>query len=354
MLSNGLKNQEAQELIIIEGGNGGDSNHQESIKSDEVVYTKDIQCDQKQVNIHQAVINQDCIYLMPEKKKRCHAVFNVNSETNEMSILTKEALVIHKLKNVDVINISTIKDIPVALMLNEDDTKYNDLIRLACIPKYQKKRCSGCKCSEIYNERNVVVIYLLINKAITEDLMSDVYQVPELNELSAKNRNRKLLLFVNPMSGTKSSVKIWNRVEPIFKLAKIDFEVVYTERFNHAYDVVMELDYKKYDGIITCSGDGIIHEIMNAMFHRSDSKEFRDKIVIGALPGGSANGFCSALNEYSNEADQPETSAYIIIKGNQTEMDLQEMELISKKTKVYSFLSLTWGIVADIDLESEV
>ena len=35
-------------------------------------------------------------------------------------------------------------------------------------------------------------------------------------------------------------------------------------------------------------------------------------------------------------------------------IDLMEIQRLSDNKKIYSFLSLSWGIISDIDLESEV
>ena len=44
---------------------------------------------------------------------------------------------------------------------------------------------------------------------------------------------------------------------------------------------------------------------------------------------------------------------YIICKGQYKLLDIIELEFLSKQKKVYSFLSFTWGIIADNDIESE-
>lgn len=55
------------------------------------------------------------------------------------------------------------------------------------------------------------------------------------------------------------------QVEPIFKLTNLNYEVILTERANHAYDVIQELSedsWKTIDGIISVGGDGLFNEIM--------------------------------------------------------------------------------------------
>jgi sphingosine kinase len=75
--------------------------------------------------------------------------------------------------------------------------------------------------------------------------------------------------------------------------------------------------------------------------------------AIGVIPGGSANGYAKSICEESKEELNPQTCAYIIVKGETKMFDLMEIESPSNPNKIYSFLSITWGIIADIDLESE-
>ncbi len=126
-----------------------------------------------------------------------------------------------------------------------------------------------------------------------------------------------------------------------------------TQYAKHAYDHTLGLDSDNYDGILCCSGDGIVHEVVNAIFHREDRDEFMNKIPVGVIPGGTSNGFAKSLCEASGEQCSPELCVYLIVKGQTTNVDLLEIETISREKKIYSFLSVAWGIIADIDLESE-
>ena len=51
------------------------------------------------------------------------------------------------------------------------------------------------------------------------------------------------------------------------------------------------------------------------------------------------------------------TSAFIIAKGRKTLIDLTELELEyfkNENKKIFMFLSLTWCIISDIDINSEI
>jgi sphingosine kinase len=53
--------------------------------------------------------------------------------------------------------------------------------------------------------------------------------------------------------------------------AHIEIKLIMTERAGHAYDMVHhEIKPGDYDGIITVSGDGLIHEVVNGLYRRSD------------------------------------------------------------------------------------
>jgi sphingosine kinase len=113
------------------------------------------------------------------------------------------------------------------------------------------------------------------------------------------------------------------------------------------------MNFRKYDGVLCCSGDGIVHEVINAIFHRADREEFLNQVPIGVIPGGTSNGFAKSICETSEEVCSPENCAYIVAKGQVKEVDIMELETLSEERKIYCFLGLAWGIIADIDLESE-
>jgi sphingosine kinase len=113
------------------------------------------------------------------------------------------------------------------------------------------------------------------------------------------------------------------------------------------------MDFRQYSGVLCCSGDGIVHEVINAIFNREDKEEFLHTVPIGVIPGGTSNGYAKTICEDSGEICTPENCAYIICKGQTKEVDVMEIEGAKSDKKIYSFLSVAWGIIADCDLESE-
>ena len=47
-------------------------------------------------------------------------------------------------------------------------------------------------------------------------------------------------------------------------------------------------------------------------------------------------------------------AAYLILRGQKSEIDLTRLDLEYEPKPVYSFLSVAWATIADVDLNSEV
>ena len=117
---------------------------------------------------------------------------------------------------------------------------------------------------------------------------------------------------------------------------------------------------------MTVSGDGLIHEIVNGLMRRSDWERkvevegkgrvrFKDILTIGAIPGGTGNGFIKSLLYKGNEDYDVTVAAFRVLKQRAVEVDLTEFTMeYQPHEKVYSFLSFAWSIFADIDIGSEV
>ena len=103
----------------------------------------------------------------------------------------------------------------------------------------------------------------------------------------------------------------------------MELKVIFTERAGHAYDIVnQEMKPKEYDGIITVSGDGLIHEVVNGIYRRQDQILMMSTMALGFIPGGSANGLVKAVLDHSGEEFSVENATFLAAKGRVTRMDL--------------------------------
>ena len=114
----------------------------------------------------------------------------------------------------------------------------------------------------------------------------------------------------------------------------------------------------RYSGIITISGDGLVHEVYNGLWQRPDWDEMCD-FPVGIVPGGSGNALnCSLLRQLSQPLDGTNNlgaawSGCNVAQGaseNKTvSLDLMEVELGDGQKRV-SFFGVTIGLVADVDI----
>lgn len=87
--------------------------------------------------------------------------------------------------------------------------------------------------------------------------------------------------------------------------------------------------------------------------HRKDNYYYKRQIPIGIIPGGTADGLAKDLMAKSGESFGLEQACLLIIKGKTRMMDIVKIVTTSKPDPIYSFLSVAWCIVSDVDLESE-
>uniref|UniRef100_A0A8D1YVV3 DAGKc domain-containing protein n=1 Tax=Sus scrofa TaxID=9823 RepID=A0A8D1YVV3_PIG len=75
-------------------------------------------------------------------------------------------------------------------------------------------------------------------------------------------RPPRLLLLVNPFGGRGLAWQ-WckNHVLPMISEAGLSFNLIQTERQNHARELVQGLSLSEWDGIVTVSGDGLLYEV---------------------------------------------------------------------------------------------
>ncbi|XP_042899282.1 sphingosine kinase 1 isoform X2 [Parasteatoda tepidariorum] len=166
--------------------------------------------------------------------------------------------------------------------------------------------------------------------------------------------HKNFLILINPKSGCGKAHQIFKQwVVPVFQESDTEFELLITDRANCARDFVKKADLSQWDGIVVVSGDGLLFEVYNGLMARSDWKEVI-KIPVGVVPGGSGNGLARAINYAIGEpydVNIVTPSVLNLLKGRTVPMDIVRVQ--SPKECFYSFLSVGWGLMADIDIESE-
>ncbi|KAG0539677.1 hypothetical protein BDA96_03G342300 [Sorghum bicolor] len=169
--------------------------------------------------------------------------------------------------------------------------------------------------------------------------------------LDSFGRPKRLFVFVNPFGGKKCARKIYDtEIKPLFEAAGVSITLQETEYQGHAREVVYSLDLAEYDGVVCVSGDGVLVEVVNGILQRTDWEE-AIKVPIGVVPAGSGNGMAKSLLHAASEKYSVSNAVFAIIKGHKQSLDV--CTILQGDTKFFSVLLMTWGLVADIDIESE-
>ncbi|OQR95369.1 sphingosine kinase [Thraustotheca clavata] len=163
-------------------------------------------------------------------------------------------------------------------------------------------------------------------------------------------KQRKFFVLINPFGGTGKGEKIYDKIEHIMFHANIQVEKMLTEHANHATEIAEHLDIHAYDAIVIIGGDGMVNEVIQGFMKRADWSVAM-QFPIGVIPGGTGNGLAKSLAVAANEICTPENNMYLIAKGKTQELDIATLR--SESAVSYLVLSLTWGFMAEIDIESE-
>lgn len=110
--------------------------------------------------------------------------------------------------------------------------------------------------------------------------------------------------------------------------------------------MVSKIQVAGFSGIICISGDGLIHEVINGLMKRHDW-ENAIQIPVGTIPAGSGNALAAELGIID-----PIAAAFAIAKGRTRSLDLLQVSQ-EGQADIYSFLSINWGMISDVDFESE-
>ncbi|XP_037112527.1 sphingosine kinase 1-like [Syngnathus acus] len=167
----------------------------------------------------------------------------------------------------------------------------------------------------------------------------------------------RVMILVNPLSGRGQALQLFTgHLQGMLTEADVPYTLVITEHQNHARELVKKADLSQWDALVIMSGDGLLFEVINGLMERDDWQE-AIQTPLGILPGGSGNALAASVHHYSQSppAWNEElllSCGFILCKGLVGSLDLVSIHLASKQ-RVFSFLSLAWGFVADVDIESE-
>uniref|UniRef100_A0A0X3Q020 Sphingosine kinase 1 n=2 Tax=Schistocephalus solidus TaxID=70667 RepID=A0A0X3Q020_SCHSO len=206
----------------------------------------------------------------------------------------------------------------------------------------------------------------------------------KLNEYSWCSKARiaselPILLIVNPKSGQGKAKQIVSScIGPLFQLANIQFHTWETQYAGHAVELVSQSpkeELLKYRALVAVSGDGLLQEIVNGLFARTDLPSLPN---IGVLPAGSGNAVSASVcfnSGLQTTKSLLKNACLLMALPPQPPVALAPLSSIPRhifRLKVTPYhpillqtdskasaqdlamLSVTWGLISECDLRSEV
>ncbi|KAI9254297.1 ATP-NAD kinase-like domain-containing protein [Sporodiniella umbellata] len=180
-------------------------------------------------------------------------------------------------------------------------------------------------------------------KAFCEKVMQDVYREVKVH--------KRLLVLINPFGGQGKAKHIFEyEVRPVLEAAQCQITVKQTQRHGHAIQIAKELDVDAYDAVVTVSGDGVLHELINGFLARPDGQSVMKKLSLGLIPGGTNNSLSISILGEKRGFD-PVYTAFQVVKGQSLPLDI--CSVTYDDHSYYSFLSQSYGMTAYADLGTE-
>lgn len=174
------------------------------------------------------------------------------------------------------------------------------------------------------------------------------------------------LVLCNPRSGPAQNADriAESLVLPMLQQAGVETTLCVTTHAGHAAERCHYLssdatDIAHYQGLVIMGGDGTVHEVLNGIRTRPDATALLTKLLpLGVVGCGTANGLATSLSHAAaaSETYGACTDAFWIAKGHTVAADLSTYSILQSDASVKqytSFLTFSWGIIAEIDIESE-
>lgn len=190
----------------------------------------------------------------------------------------------------------------------------------------------------------MIVFYLFFYYSTVETIMLTNVQYPI---------RHKYLFFVNPVSGSGKSCQVldhqireWSKKWP----QTMDCTVVKTMYNGFIDDYFQEYGDNiltaGYTGIVGVGGDGILYEIINALYK---SNIGISTLPVGEIPTGSGNGFFQSLAHELQTPCTIETAMKWLESGKVKTVDTMYVSNLDKHLR----LGIAWGLISDLDLNTE-
>lgn len=154
-----------------------------------------------------------------------------------------------------------------------------------------------------------------------------------------RGKNLKTIIIYNPKAANGKSQKLLPKIISYLEEKEVDYEIMLTDYAHHASEIVSNLDFSKYDGIVAAGGDGTLYDVINGYYKNSSEK----RIPIGVLPVGTGNAF---IRDMKLDNTQWRESLEIIYKNNPKKVDVGKF--VFENNDYYFLNILGLGFVSDV------
>ncbi|MBW0506001.1 hypothetical protein O181_045716 [Austropuccinia psidii MF-1] len=171
-------------------------------------------------------------------------------------------------------------------------------------------------------------------------------------------RHRRILVISNPFSGSGKASKISSdTLEPILKASPAQFEIISTTHPGHAAQIAQEINIHDFNVVACISGDGLLHEFLNGLGRRPDAGHALKKLSLASIPAGTGNALAT---NHLGPKDYHRTclATLNLLKGKTVPLDICSVTQLpsdssEQPTRILSFLSTSFGLIADLDIGTE-
>jgi diacylglycerol kinase (ATP) len=105
---------------------------------------------------------------------------------------------------------------------------------------------------------------------------------------------RKIIYFINPVSGTKGKAEVIKLIEKKTKEQNIPFEILHTNAQGDYFFLKQKIEEENITDIVICGGDGTVSQVAGSLIDEA--------VNIGIIPMGSGNGLALAAKIPTNPA----------------------------------------------------
>ncbi len=149
----------------------------------------------------------------------------------------------------------------------------------------------------------------------------------------------KIFYLCNPAAHGGKGNKYFELIKNKFDLHKIEHESLKSEYAGHAIEIIQNLDFGKYDGIVVSGGDGTLFEAVNGYFANGSEK----RIPLGVVPIGRGNAFARDLDLHPEKWEE---AVDAVAGGKRKKVDVGFCK--TGKESFYFINILGLGFVTDV------